>query len=56
MDLQRDAIDLLLRDLGVIDHGLEHRAAFRGCSRELADLRCELVAYLRERLRGCRNP
>jgi hypothetical protein len=55
MDLQLDAINLLLRDLGVTDHALEHRAAFRGCTRELADLRSELVAYLRERRERVRS-
>jgi hypothetical protein len=52
---QLDAINLMLRDLGVADHTLLHRAAFRGCTRELADLRHELIAYLRdrrERVRG----
>jgi hypothetical protein len=47
--LQLDAINLLLRDLGVVDDALEHRAAFRGCSKELAELRGELVNYLRQR-------
>ena len=36
---QLDAINLMLRDLGVADHALAHRAAFRGCTRELVDLR-----------------
>jgi hypothetical protein len=55
MDLQLDAINLLLRDLGVADHGLLHRAAFRGCTRELDDLRAELIAYLRDRRDRCRR-
>jgi hypothetical protein len=46
---QLDAINLMLRDLGVADHALAHRAAFRGCTREVADLRHELIAYLRDR-------
>ena len=49
MELQLDAINLLLRDLGVTDHSLQHRAAFRGCTGELAELRAELMAYLRKR-------
>jgi hypothetical protein len=49
LTLQLDAINLLLRDLGVVDEALEHRAAFHGCSKELADLRVELVNYLRHR-------
>ncbi|KEF42249.1 MAG: hypothetical protein ER33_06925 [Cyanobium sp. CACIAM 14] len=55
MQLQLDAINLLLRDLGVADHALLHRAAFRGCSRELDDLRAELIAYLRERREQLRS-
>lgn len=55
MELQLDAINLMLRDLGVADHALLHRAAFRGCTRELADLRAELIAYLRERRERVRS-
>jgi hypothetical protein len=50
-----DAINLMLRDLGVADHTLLHRAAFRGCTRELADLRNELIAYLRDRRERVRD-
>jgi plasmid stability protein len=52
MQLQLDAINLMLQDLGMVDDGLRHRAAFHGCSRELADLREELRAYLTQRKRG----
>jgi hypothetical protein len=53
---QLDAINLMLRDLGVADHSLAHRAAFRGCTRELVNLRGELVRYLRERRERLRSP
>jgi hypothetical protein len=56
LTLQLDAINLLLRDLGVVDDALEHRAAFRGCSRELSELRGELVSYLRQRKRSVQTP
>ena len=46
-----DAINLMLRDLGKVDDSLRHQAAFRGCTRELADLREELRDYLRQRKR-----
>lgn len=49
MQLQLDAINLLLSDLGMVDDTLHHRAAFHGCTRELAELREELRAYLRQR-------
>jgi hypothetical protein len=52
MQLQIDAINLMLQDLGMVDDGLRHRAAFHGCSRELADLRQELRDYLTQRKRG----
>ncbi|WP_216900074.1 hypothetical protein [Synechococcus sp. CCY 9618] len=55
MQLQLDAINLMLRDLGVPDHALLHRAAFRGCTCELADLRAELIAYLRQRRERLRS-
>lgn len=44
MELHLDALNLMLRDLRVADHSQLHRAAFRGCARELADLRAELIA------------
>jgi hypothetical protein len=53
---QLDAINLMLRDLGIADQSLAHRAAFRGCTRELVDLRGELIAYLRERRERLRSP
>ena len=46
MNLQIEAINLLLQDLGSIDESLQHRASFHGCSRELQDLRLELRDYL----------
>jgi hypothetical protein len=46
MNLQIEAINLLLQDLGSIDEALLHRASFHGCSRELQDLRLELRDYL----------
>jgi|688.fasta_scaffold00809_6 hypothetical protein len=46
MNLQIEAINLLLKDLGMIDEALLHRASFHGCSRELQDLRLELRNYL----------
>ena len=49
MQLHLDAINLMLRDLGMVDESLRHQAAFRGCTRELADLREELREYLRKR-------
>ncbi len=52
---QLDAINLMLRDLGVADHALAHRAAFQGCTRELVDLRRELIDYLRDRREGLRR-
>lgn len=48
MTLKLDAINLMLRDLGMVDDTLQHRAAFHGCSRELADLREELRDYLKQ--------
>jgi hypothetical protein len=46
MNLQIEAINLLLQDLGMIDEALLHRASFHGCCRELQDLRLELRDYL----------
>lgn len=51
MTLRREAIDLMLDDLGFTDEGLSHRASFHGCSRELQALRQEL----REFLMACRR-
>ena len=50
-----DAIDLMLRDLNTRHDEIRHRAAFRGCTRELLTLQDELVRYLkakRETLNG----
>jgi hypothetical protein len=50
-----DAIDLMLRDLNTRHDEIRHRAAFRGCTRELLTLQQELVRYLvakREGLNG----
>jgi hypothetical protein len=41
-----DAIDLMLRDLNTRHEEIRHRAAFRGCTRELISLQQELVKYL----------
>jgi len=41
-----DAIDLMLRDLNTRHDEIRHRAAFRGCTRELLTLQQELVRYL----------
>ena len=41
-----DAINLMLRDLHTRHDEIRHRAAFRGCTRELLTLQQELVAYL----------
>ncbi|MFM7435187.1 MAG: hypothetical protein ACKO1Q_04275 [Vulcanococcus sp.] len=41
-----DAIDLMLRDLHTRHDEIRHRAAFRGCTRELLILQQELVDYL----------
>jgi hypothetical protein len=43
---QLDAIDLMLRDLNTRHEEIRHRAAFRGCTRELISLQQELVTYL----------
>ena len=50
-----DAIDLMLRDLNTRHDEIRHRAAFRGCTRELLTLQQELVRYMmvkREGLNG----
>jgi len=41
-----DAIQLMLRDLHTRHDDIRHRAAFRGCTRELLSLQQELVNYL----------
>jgi len=41
-----DAINLMLRDLNTRHDEIRHRAAFRGCTRELLTLQQELVDYL----------
>ena len=41
-----DSIELMLRDLHTRHDEIRHRAAFRGCTRELLALQEELVQYL----------
>lgn len=41
-----DAIQLMLRDLHTRHEEIRHKAAFRGCTRELLALQQELVGYL----------
>jgi hypothetical protein len=41
-----DAIQLMLRDLHTRHDEIRHRAAFRGCTRELLAVQQELVDYL----------
>ena len=41
-----DSIELILRDLHTRHDEIRHRAAFRGCTRELLALQEELVQYL----------
>ncbi|MFQ6538679.1 MULTISPECIES: hypothetical protein [Aphanothece] len=41
-----DAIQLMLRDLNTRHDEIRHRAAFRGCTRELLEVQQELVDYL----------
>jgi hypothetical protein len=41
-----DAINLMLRDLHTRHDEIRHKAAFRGCTRELLTLQQELVDYL----------
>jgi tRNA A58 N-methylase Trm61 len=44
-----DAIELMLRDLNTRHEEIRHRAAFRGCTRELISLQQELVKYLMDK-------
>ena len=44
-----DAIELMLRDLNTRHEEIRHRAAFRGCTRELVVLQQELVQYLTDK-------
>ncbi|MEB3270740.1 MAG: hypothetical protein VKJ44_03690 [Synechococcus sp.] len=56
---QLDAIDLMLRDLYTRHDEIRHRAAFRGCTRELLTVQQELVDYLlhkKHTLLGIRPP
>ena len=41
-----DAIQLMLRDLHTRHDEIRHRAAFRGCTKELLEVQQELVDYL----------
>jgi hypothetical protein len=41
-----DAINLMLRDLHTRHDEIRHRAAFRGCTKELLTVQQELVDYL----------
>ncbi len=41
-----DAIQLMLRDLHTRHDEIRHRAAFRGCTKELLAVQQELVEYL----------
>ena len=47
-----DAIELMLRDLNTRHDEIRHRAAFRGCTRELLALQQELVRYLQAKRDG----
>ncbi|NBS94308.1 MAG: hypothetical protein EBT27_11430 [Betaproteobacteria bacterium] len=49
---QLDAIELMLRDLNTRHDEIRHRAAFRGCTRELLALQQELVQYLMHKREG----
>jgi hypothetical protein len=49
---QLDAIELMLRDLNTRHDEIRHRAAFRGCTRELLALQQELVQYLTRKREG----
>jgi len=54
-----DAIQLMLRDLHTRHDEIRHRAAFRGCTRELLEVQQELVDYLlakKTELMGQQNP
>ena len=50
-----DAIELMLRDLHTRHNEIRHRAAFRGCTRELLALQQELVRYLMSKREGLSN-
>ena len=52
MNQQIEAIHLMLHNLSRGDEGLQHRASFHGCSRELLALQQELRAFLLQRLQG----
>jgi hypothetical protein len=52
MNLQIEAINLMLQHLGLVDEGLQHRASFHGFSRELLALRQELRDFLLQRRHG----
>lgn len=41
-----DAIQLMLRDLHTRHDEIRHKAAFRGCTKELLEVQQELVDYL----------
>jgi hypothetical protein len=41
-----DAIQLMLRDLHTRHDEIRHRAAFRGCTKQLLEVQQELVNYL----------
>ena len=49
---QLDAIELMMRDLNTRHDEIRHRAAFRGCTRELLALQQELVQYLSRKREG----
>ena len=54
-----DAIQLMLRDLHTRHDEIRHRAAFRGCTKELLAVQQELVDYLlakKGELMGQQNP
>ena len=46
-----DAIQLMLRDLHTRHDEIRHRAAFRGCTKELLEVQQELVDYLLDKKR-----
>lgn len=54
-----DAIQLMLRDLHTRHDEIRHRAAFRGCTKELLEVQQELVDYLlakKRQLLGVEGP
>ena len=54
-----DAIQLMLRDLHTRHDEIRHRAAFRGCTKELLAVQQELVDYLlanKSQLMGHEDP